>query len=257
MRVDPPVDTDIRWLYEDARMLVVDKPADLPAHSSGAYRFHTLECLLRRYRPANTIHLVSRLDRETSGVTLVAKDPEMAAILGKAPKRKVYHVLVEGRFPEGRLCAAGRIRRTLARYPYLAAEREGRILGYAYAGPFHPRPAYDWSAEASIYVAEAARGSGVGGALYRALEQLLAAQGILNVNACIAVPCGAHDPYLTNHSAEFHAHWGYQLVGRFHQCGYKFGRWYDMIWMEKFLGEHPERPRAVVPFPQVDWAAVL
>ena len=152
---------------------------------------------------------------------------------------------------------AGRIRRTLARYPYLAAEREGRILGYAYAGPFHPRPAYCWSAEASIYVAEAARGSGVGGALYRALEQLLAAQGILNVNACIAVPCGTHDPYLTIHSAEFHAHWGYQLVGRFHQCGYKFGRWYDMIWMEKFLGEHPERPRAVVPFPQVDWAAVL
>ena len=152
---------------------------------------------------------------------------------------------------------AGRIRRTLARYPYLAAEREGRILGYAYAGPFHPRPAYDWSAEASIYVADAARGSGVGGALYRALEQLLAAQGILNVNACIAVPCGAHDPYLTGHSAEFHAHWGYQLVGRFHRCGYKFGRWYDMIWMEKFLGEHPERPRAVVPFPQVDWAAVL
>ena len=119
------------------------------------------------------------------------------------------------------------------------------------------RTLYDWSAEASIYVAEAARGSGVGGALYRALEQLLAAQGILNVNACIAVPCGAHDPYLTGHSAEFHAHWGYQLVGRFHQCGYKFGRWYDMIWMEKFLGEHPERPRAVVPFPQVDWAAVL
>ncbi len=128
MRVDPPVDTDIRWLYEDARMLVVDKPADLPAHSSGAYRFHTLECLLRRYRPANTIHLVSRLDRETSGVTLVAKDPEMAAILGKAPKRKVYHVLVEGRFPEGRLCAAGRIRRTNAPPVYAMRVLEGATL---------------------------------------------------------------------------------------------------------------------------------
>ena len=128
MRVDPPVDTDIRWLYEDARMLVVDKPADLPAHSSGAYRFHTLECLLRRYRPANTIHLVSRLDRETSGVTLVAKDPEMAAILGKAPKRKVYHVLVEGRFPEGRLCASGRIRRTNAPPVYAMRVLEGVTL---------------------------------------------------------------------------------------------------------------------------------
>ncbi len=111
MRLDPPVNKDIRWLYEDARMLVVDKPADLPVHSSGAYRFNTLDHLLRLYRPADTIHLVSRLDRETSGVLLVAKDPEMAAILGKAPKQKVYHVLVEGRFPEGRLCAAGRIRR--------------------------------------------------------------------------------------------------------------------------------------------------
>ena len=56
MRLDPPVNKDIRWLYEDARMLVVDKPADLPVHSSGAYRFNTLDHLLRLYRPADTIH---------------------------------------------------------------------------------------------------------------------------------------------------------------------------------------------------------
>ena len=49
---------------------------------------------------------------------------------------------------------AGRVRRTLERFPYLAAEREGRLLGYAYASPFHPRPAYRWSVETSIYVAE-------------------------------------------------------------------------------------------------------
>lgn len=110
-KIDPPVDRDIRWLWEDARMLVVDKPADLPAHSSGAYRFNTLEALLRKYRPGNTIHLISRLDRETSGLVLVAKDPEMAAILGKTPKRKRYEVLVEGDFPPGRWCAAGEIRR--------------------------------------------------------------------------------------------------------------------------------------------------
>ena len=97
----------------------------------------------------------------------------------------------------------------------------------------------------------------MGGALYRALEKILTAQGILNLNACIAVPAAEHDPRLTNNSAEFHAHLGYRLVGRFHRCGYKFGRWYDMIWMEKLLGEHPEYPREVVPFPQVDWAAIL
>ena len=75
MRIDPPVDKDIRWVYEDARMLVVDKPADLPVHGSGSYRLNTLERLLRLYRPGNTIHLISRLDRETSGLVLVAKDP--------------------------------------------------------------------------------------------------------------------------------------------------------------------------------------
>lgn len=112
MRIDPPVNTDIRWLYEDARMMVLDKPADLPVHSSGSYVRHTLDYLLKRYRPGNTIHLVSRLDRETSGVVLIAKDPQMAAILGKAPKRKVYHVLVWGRFPEGRWCASGSIQRS-------------------------------------------------------------------------------------------------------------------------------------------------
>lgn len=111
MRIDPPVNVDVRWVYEDARMMVLDKPADLPVHSSGAYHEHTLEALLKRLRPGNTIHLVSRLDRETEGLVLVAKDPEMAAILGKARKEKRYQVLVEGDFPEGRFCAVGEIHR--------------------------------------------------------------------------------------------------------------------------------------------------
>lgn len=112
MRIDPPVDKDIRWIYEDDRMLVIDKPADLPVHSSGSYRFNTLDWLLKRYRPGNTIHLISRLDRETSGLVLVAKDRVTAAILGRRQKRKVYHVLVEGDFPAGRICAVGEIHRT-------------------------------------------------------------------------------------------------------------------------------------------------
>ena len=143
---------------------------------------------------------------------------------------------------------ARRIRQTLERYPYLVAERAGRPVGYAYAGPFHTRAAYQWSAEVSIYVAETERGAGVGGALYQALENCLQRQHILNLNACIAVPPQDGDPYLTWASAEFHAHLDYQLAGRFHQCGYKFGRWYDIIWMEKLLGPHPERPMAVLPF---------
>lgn len=114
MRIDPPVNVDIRWVYENERFIVIDKPADLPVHSSGSYRFHTLDTLLKRSRPADTIHLVSRLDRETSGLVLVAKDPVTAAILGRCKKVKRYHVLVEGIFPPGRWCAVGEIHRTNA-----------------------------------------------------------------------------------------------------------------------------------------------
>ena len=57
------------------------------------------------------------------------------------------------------------------------------------------------------------------------------------------------DPYLNTNSPDFHAHLGYQLVGHFHACAYKFDRWYDMIWMEKWIAPHPAKPEAMIPFP--------
>ena len=136
-----------------------------------------------------------------------------------------------------------RMETTLQKYPYLVAEEDGRILGYAYAGPFVGRAAYDWAAETSIYVGWDCRRQGVGRALYERLEELLGKMGVLNVNACIGLP-EQEDEYLTRNSADFHAHLGYELVGTFHNCGYKFGRWYDMVWMEKLIGEHvsPQPP---------------
>ena len=86
----------------------------------------------------------------------------------------------------------------------------------------------------------------MGRALYEALERALKAQGILNMNACIA-SAAAEDEYLTDASHRFHEHMGFHVVGRFHSCGYKFGRWYDMIWMEKHIGEH-DTPQPIVPF---------
>ncbi|SFT88029.1 phosphinothricin acetyltransferase [Selenomonas sp. GACV-9] len=132
------------------------------------------------------------------------------------------------------------------RYPYLVAEEKGRILGYAYASAFHTRAAYDWAVETTIYVDRDCRHGGIGGSLYKALEAALESMGVLNLNACIAAPvAGIEDEHLTNDSEGFHAHLGYTLVGRFHKCGYKFGRWYDMIWMEKMLGVHVETPKPV------------
>lgn len=144
-----------------------------------------------------------------------------------------------------------RITNTLKKYPYIVAECEGAIEGYAYAGEFKSREAYDWSVETSIYVRHGFTGTGIGKLLYEALERALFYQNITNVNACIAIPHGEEDEYCTNNSMEFHEHMGYRLVGRFTQCGYKFDRWYDMVWMEKLIDEHVSRQPAVKPFAQI------
>lgn len=149
------------------------------------------------------------------------------------------------------------------------------IIGYAYVGRLHERAAYDWSVETSIYVDRSARKHGLGRQLYERLEAILRAMNIISVNACIAYPGtmnattqdrmhedqregpadrGAgigEDPYLNTNSPDFHAHLGYQLVGHFHACAYKFDRWYDMIWMEKWIAPHPAKPEAMIPFPEL------
>ena len=135
-----------------------------------------------------------------------------------------------------------------AGYPWLVALRQEQIVGYAYAGPFVGREAYSWSAELSIYVDRSLRHSGIGGRLYQKLEERLRQMGILNLYACIAWP-RAEDEYLTRDSAHFHRHLGFKLAGTFAQCGYKFGRWYDMIWMEKIIGEHVTPAIPVKPCP--------
>lgn len=143
-----------------------------------------------------------------------------------------------------------RIEKTLQFYPYLVAEIEGKIVGYAYVSPFKEREAYAWAVETTIYIREGCRGKGYGKQLYLALEEILKKQKIQNLNACIAYT-EQEDEHLTNASMEFHSHMGYRLVGTFHQCGYKFGRWYDMIWMEKMIGGHPETPEKVFPVSRI------
>ncbi|MDD6810355.1 MAG: GNAT family N-acetyltransferase [Lachnospiraceae bacterium] len=132
---------------------------------------------------------------------------------------------------------AARIHRILEKYPYLVAIDGEEIAGYAYADTFKNRAAYDWAVELSVYVKQEKRRMGIGRQLYTALENILETQNILNLNACIAYP-ETEDEYLTKDSVAFHQSMGYQMVGKFHQCGYKFNRWYHMVWMEKPIGEH-------------------
>ncbi len=130
-----------------------------------------------------------------------------------------------------------RVENTLKKYPYLVLEEDGAIRGYAYAGPFVGREAYSHSCEMTIYLDRQVRRRGFGRMLYGALEAALKEQGILNLYACIGDPV-EEDEYLTRDSERFHRRMGYTKAGDFRLCGFKFGRWYNMIWMEKLIGEH-------------------
>lgn len=136
---------------------------------------------------------------------------------------------------------AERIATTLERYPYLVAERDGSVVGYAYAGPFKARAAYDWSAELSVYVDRTVHDQGIGRALYEELEDRLRALGLVNLYACITTS-DQEDEYISFDSIYFHKRMGFTLAGRFRHCGCKFGRWYDMIWMEKRIADHVPNP---------------
>lgn len=149
-----------------------------------------------------------------------------------------------------------RINDTLRKYPYIVAEYHGEILGYAYTSTFKNRAAYDWSAEVSIYVKESKKNMGIGRELYQSLENISKLQNIINLNACIAYS-DVEDEYLTKNSMQFHKHSGYDIVGEFHKCGYKFGRWYNMIWMEKIIGTHKDIPTPVIPFVDINKDSLL
>lgn len=133
------------------------------------------------------------------------------------------------------------------KYPYIkAVDENGKALGFAFAHHLRERRAYDRSVETTIYVDKNCRHKGVGKALYTELESRLKEMGILNMYACVAtLRPGEEDPYLNMDSPEFHKRMGFTSSGTFHNCGIKFGHWYDMVWMEKIIGEHTDNPLPV------------
>ncbi|MGX7195621.1 N-acetyltransferase family protein [Enterococcus olivae] len=140
---------------------------------------------------------------------------------------------------------AQRIEQTLPRYPYLIAESaEGEILGYAYAGAYKTRAAYDWSVETTVYVKENCPVKGVGTRLYTALEEVLKAQNIYQLIACITAGNAK--------SVGFHQKLGYREVGVFPQVGFKFDQWCDVLWMQKTILEEGGKPSPMIPFSEID-----
>ena len=131
----------------------------------------------------------------------------------------------------------GRIASALPRYPYLVICRGEDILGFAFAHAFRERPAYDYSVETTIYIRSDLRRLGLGRMIYTALEDELRRMGVTNMYACVGL-AETEDEYLSNASPDFHKRMGFKTIGMFRNCGYKFGRWYSMIWMEKIIGEY-------------------
>ena len=132
-----------------------------------------------------------------------------------------------------------RIEEVLKSYPYIVACKDDEILGYAYLHSFVGRKAYELSAETTIYLNPDKKKMGIGKKLYSVLEDIAKAQNITNLYSCIGY-VDKEDEYLNNNSVQFHEHIGFRMVGKFENCGHKFGRWYHMVWMEKIIGEHGE-----------------
>lgn len=150
--------------------------------------------------------------------------------------------------PPDEAAFAGRLRRTRAEFPWLAAERDGRLLGYAYASRAFERTAYGWDADLSVYLGPDAQGRGLGRAFYTLLERMLAMQGY---QVLYGVVTSGNEG-----SQRFHEALGYRLTAVLPDCGFKQGRWLSVCWYEKRLC--PPVPPAGPPRPasEMDWTGL-
>ena len=123
---------------------------------------------------------------------------------------------------------------TAPRLPWLAAERDGTVVGYAYAAAHNARAAYRWSVSCSVYLTVDERGAGTGRALYRRLLAELPPLGYVTAFAGIALPNDA--------SVGLHTGLGFTPVGVYRAAGFKAGRWHDVGWWQLPLGPPPEEP---------------
>lgn len=136
----------------------------------------------------------------------------------------------------------------MKQYPYLVAERGGKLLGYAYAGRFREREAYKYNAESSVYLCPEARGQGIGKMLYSRLESILCAQGLVKLFASITE---ASDERSDCGSLKFHESMGFGLVGRLENCGYKFGSWYTTLIAVKNLQNPGGNMQDIISFEEL------
>jgi len=128
-----------------------------------------------------------------------------------------------------------RMKNILPKYPYLVAEWDGIVVGYAYASDFRYRAAYQWSPECTIYLHPDFRGKGIGKLLYMQLFNILRQQGFQNVFGGVALP---------NESSEaLHRACGFKEAGLYENIGYKFNKWHSTKWFQLVLKPYPLNPQ--------------
>ena len=129
-------------------------------------------------------------------------------------------------------------------FPYLCAENSGKVVGYAYAGPFRPRPAYRFVVENSVYVAPDAKGRGIGGLLLERLIQEVERAGFRQMIAVIG------DGHAESASVKLHRRLGFRHSGRLEGSGYKHGRWLDTTFMQLSMNGGVETAPDEIPLPE-------
>lgn len=136
---------------------------------------------------------------------------------------------------------ARRIRTTLERTPWLVAEVDGAVAGYAYADRHRERPGYRWAVNISVYVADGFTGRGIGRSLYDRLLELLRQQGFVNAYAGITLPKPA--------SVALHEAIGMRRIGVYERVGFKGGAWHDVAWYGLRLADPAGDPPEPIPLP--------
>ena len=118
---------------------------------------------------------------------------------------------------------------------WFVLEDDGHVAGYAYAGPFHPRAAYRWSCEVSVYLEPGRRRTGAGRALYEALFTRLTERGYRTAVAGMTLPNPA--------SEGLHKSLGFEPIGTYRNIGWKLDNWHDVAWVQRPLAVLPDPPR--------------
>ena len=139
---------------------------------------------------------------------------------------------------------ADRVAHRLEKYPFLVAEDNEAVVGYAYASEYRERRAYDHSVELSIYIDKDERRCGTGTLLYSALLEILKEQNFASAYSCITIP--------NSPSVSFHEEMGFKLIGYFHKAGFKHGSWLDVAWSEHPLSKYDAPPLDIIPVPLLD-----